>query len=240
LSDMNRLATLMQRLSQTYDADVAISPMIVVGGNDPQDLRTGWIGCNKALEQACSMAETHPLTYWVNADGLSQLRSHATDHGFMVGLETRTAILNMQSSRDDSLLTNMLDMMYDDAVQDYVVIVVIRPDQVDAVRASIQAGLSIPAPLVPVWWQDADIDPMRMSIVGHATLVGRSNGRYFISAHVAKPYPHEVEIDMDMGDMEDDQALERLQELGPDRSFAVIAGIEDGRMQAAFSDLVLL
>lgn len=237
---MTHAAALMQRLSEAYNADVPISPMIVVGSLDSKDVATKWLGCITRIEQACWMAGTHPLSYWVGRDDRSQLRSHAMDHGFMPGLSTRTAILNVQGSADESLLTDMLTMLYDDAVCDYVVAIVVRPDQLEGVLKCIRQGLGIPAPLVPVWWQDAGMAPMQMPIVGHATLAGRSNGRYLIRADVARPYPHQVEIDVDMGDVDEGRAMELLQDMVRDRRFAVATTVGEDRIQATFGDIVVL
>jgi len=228
-------STMLNAFAAALDADLAVSPMLVVGGTDDAcpwnrdilDL-AGASGIHRRAEfRADTQESVAALADWI--------RDRAPDES---GLQC--IVIGVQGLGEDHLLGAMLQDLRYYASDECLIALSIDPEQIAQVRRDIRSILGVEEALVPVTWQGVYPDVHEIGIVGSATLVGRQNGAFFIAASVSEPYPHEVHIEIDMGDRDENVALDDLAALGPDCDFAVLATVRDGSILARFDGIAKL
>lgn len=208
--------------------------MIVVGGTDEAQ---PWIEYINDVVYACGIRSMrYRLTDTDQVQDVADWASSRDDRD----IDLRCIVLDVQGLGEGTLVDDALRHIRQDAEGEYIVVIVIDPDQLAETRQDIRTILGVEQALVPITWQGTYPRTHEVHIVGTATLVGKQMGRFFIAGNVSSPYPHEVHIDVDMGDRTDDQAMAELERLGPDWSFAVIGALRDGRIVATFEDFEAL
>lgn len=231
MSDVSPLGHLLNAFATAVDADLAISPMIVVGG--PDDARP-WIESVTDLARACGMRSIYyRLSDTDQVQDAIDWASSREDGDE----DLRCIVLDVQGLGDGTLVDDALRHIRQDAEGEHIVVVVIDPDQLAETRQDIRTILGVEQALVPVAWQGTYPRKQEVRVVGTVTLAGKQHGRFFIAANVDAPYPHEVEIELDMGDRDEDAALRELSNLRPDRTFAVLGELRNGRIAARFEDV---
>jgi len=225
-------SAMLNAFAAALDADLAVSPMIVIGGTDDD---YPWVDSTLDLARACEMdAIQYRLT---EADDVQDIVDWASSREDGCS-EVRCIVINVQGLGAGTMADDALRGIRAEGQGEHIVVLVVDPDQLTEVRHDIHAALGIEAALVPFTWQGIYPDVHEIGIVGSATLVGRQNGSYFVAASVSDPYPHEVQIEIDMGDRDEDVAMEDLASIGPDCDFAMLATVRDGRILARFDDVV--
>lgn len=232
MSSMSPRTQMLRAFGAALDADLQVSPMIVVGGADDS---YPWIDPILDLARSGGMDAIYYRLETTDdvQDAIDWASSREEDQD-----DVRCMVLNVQGLGAGSLLDDALRNILEEGEGEHVVIMVVDPEQLAETRQDIRSMLGVDEALVPITWQGADSPIQEVQIVATATLAGKQLGRFFIAANVAEPYPHEVEIDLDMGDRNEEAALQELSELGPDRDFAVLAELRDGRIVARFDDIV--
>jgi hypothetical protein len=223
---------MLNAFAAALDADLAVSPMIVVGGTDDA---YPWVDPILDLARAGGMDAAYYRP--VDTDDVQDIVDWAStrEEGYD---DVRCIVINVQGLGTGTMADDALRGIRAEGQGEHVVVLVVDADQLPEAREDIRTELGVEAALVPVTWQGVYPDVQEIGIVGSATLVGKQNGRFFVAANVQSPYPHEVHIDIDMGDRDDDAAMDELAGLGPDCEFAVLATLRDGRIVARFDDIV--
>lgn len=231
---LNDGTTLLRTFADAADADLAISPMIVVGaagGDRPWIEAIGNVADALDMQRICYVVTTdqaRDVTEWVGSS-----RSGDTP--------ARAIVLAMRQhgGGDAVALAEMLQAISDHGSDGVVVVVVVEEDQLEMTRDAVGSILSVPAPLVPTCRQGFAAMQRNIRIVGEATMVGRSNGQHYVEASVAEPYAHDVRIEVEC-DAEDDRTFDALVGFGENFRFAATVTAGNGVPTCRIEDIVVL
>lgn len=226
-------SALLRAFGSALDADIAISPMIIVGGTDDA---LPWLDSLSDLSEACGMGRT--VSYVAdsaeNAEDMADWVSSREDDDETV----RAVAIVTQGLGDSSRLNDMLHHVKDRAWGEHVIVVVIDPEQLDDTRRDIRTILGVHQALVPISWQGVEPTRHEVQILAQIVGGGRSNGVYVIDAISTDPYPHEIELYLDMGE-DDDANMDAIEKLGQ-ADFAALAIVRGGSLVSTLADIETL
>jgi len=191
------------------------------------------------LSEACEMGRTisYRATKDDDVDNVEDLTDWVSsreqgDDG------VRSVAILAQGLGAAAVVGDMLQAIKDHAFGEHLVIVVIDPDQLADARRNIRTILGVHQALVPVCWQGIDPSTTEVAVIGQIVGSGRSNSEYLVDAISNEPYPHEIELYLDMGD-DDDANLAAMDGMGQ-ADFAALAVVRDGRLVSTLEDISIL
>jgi len=235
---------LLTAFAAALDADLEISPMIIVGGTDDS---YPWLNSLSDLSEACEAGRTicYAADIPDNVDDLRDWVSSRED-----GDESlHTIAILTQGMGETSLLSDMLHAVRDDAWGEHMVVVVIDPDQLDATRRDIRTILGVHQALVPVCWQGVEPRACEVRIVANPVRFHGHQGRLVrLGVALGSPYAHNVVLNVEGATKEADSPYDALAamfprthqerfDMPPDSDFAALATVRDGNLYVRIDDL---